>query len=333
MSEHRTVSIFRLLLAAITMAATAVPSISFGARAGGNAAPGAIPQDTRIVINAPAFRMDLFDNGKLVKSYRISIGYPEFPLPTGERSADEIIISPSWTPPAEAWVETPRSKVKAGEKIPAGDKLNPLGPLKVPIGLPSLIHGGKPPAAIGAFGSHGCVGLTTPQVNDFAARLAQLSGTQLSAQQIAEAESNKKDTQPVKLARPVPVELRYETITVENGQLHIYRDVYARGTDTIENLQNVLQAYGVGLNQLNPAETAQVNAALKEMARDALGRPVLRPAPAVNSKQAKVTRVIRGRKEVVIPIAALQGKGYPAPVDMQGPQPPKRTASRSHRRR
>ena len=30
----------------------------------------------------------------------------------------------------------------------------------------------------------------------------------------------------VKLAKPVPVELRYETIVVEDGKLHIYRDVY-----------------------------------------------------------------------------------------------------------
>ena len=44
--------------------------------------PNAIPPDTRIVVNIPAFRMDVFSNGTLLKSYRIGIGYQEYPLPT-----------------------------------------------------------------------------------------------------------------------------------------------------------------------------------------------------------------------------------------------------------
>jgi len=32
----------------------------------------------------------------------------------------------------------------------------------------------------------------------------------------------------IQLTRLVPVELRYETIVFEDGQLHIYRDVYIR---------------------------------------------------------------------------------------------------------
>src|SRR6185436_442725 len=40
------------------------------------AAPGAgkvneVPTDTRVVVNAPAYRMDVFDSGRLVKSYKI----------------------------------------------------------------------------------------------------------------------------------------------------------------------------------------------------------------------------------------------------------------------
>ena len=112
--------------------------------------------------------MDLFEDGKLVKSYKIGIGYPEFPLPTGLRKAETIIFNPTWTPPDEPWVESPGGKIKIGERIEAGDKLNPLGSIKIPIGLPSLIHGGKAPAKLGGFASHGCVGLTNAQVKDFA---------------------------------------------------------------------------------------------------------------------------------------------------------------------
>ncbi|MGH9882503.1 MAG: L,D-transpeptidase, partial [Pyrinomonadaceae bacterium] len=100
--------------------------------------PNAVPTDTRVVVNSPAYRMDVFENGKLVKSYKVGIGYPEFPLPTGLRQAKAIIFNPTWTPPDEPWVESPSSKVRVGEKVEAGSKLNPLGLLKIPIGSPSL---------------------------------------------------------------------------------------------------------------------------------------------------------------------------------------------------
>jgi len=283
------------------------------------------PTDTRIVINAPAYRMDVFRNGELVKSYRVGIGYPEFPLPTGLRSAKSIIFNPPWTPPDEPWVEAPGSKVKVGKKIEAGDKLNPLGLLKIPIGLPSLIHGGKSPAKLGGFASHGCVGLTDAQAKDFAELLAQISGTSLTDDQIAAYRRDRDETKSVKLAAPVPVELRYETIVVEDGKLHIYRDVYDRGTNTEENLAAVLQAWGVSMSDLTPDERAQVEQGLKEMARDARGRstepggaePTPTPSHAAKGKgKVHVTRTVKGPKEVVIEIAALSGKGYPAPTDL-----------------
>lgn len=304
-----------------------------------------IPQDTRIVVNAPAFRMDVFEDGRLSKSYKIGIGYPEFPLPTGLRKAETIIFNPSWTPPDEPWVESANSKVKVGEKVAAGDKLNPLGPIKIPIGLPSLIHGGKAPAKLGGFASHGCVGLTTPQVQDFAARLAQLSGTQLTQAQIAEYLKHKTDTKPVKLARPVTVELRYETITVEDGKLHIYRDVYERGTNTEENLRAVLQSCGMSFDELSDGARTDAMRALNAMSRNAGGKPVTETdSKSARSKSArnksaenknssgKVTRIIKGAKEAVIDIPELAGKGYPAAVDLDTGVPPKKQVPRARRR-
>lgn len=303
-------------------------------------APGAVPSDTRVVVNAPAFRMDVFEGGKLVKTYRVGIGYPEFPLPVGLRRADTIIFNPTWTPPDEPWVEAPGSKVKVGETVKAGDKLNPLGPIKIPIGLPSLIHGGKSSSRIGTFASHGCVGLTNAQVKDFSQLLGRLGGTQISGADVAKYEKNKTETQNVKLQTPVPVELRYETISVVDGKLYIYRDVYDRNTNTEENLRAVLSAHGVSLDQLNEGERAQVMEALREMSRDARGN-LDSTAPNANSNSntnsnanlnsnsnrngdgRNITRTIKGRKEAVIEIAALQGKGYPAPVnlDMGGSKP------------
>ena len=304
---------------------------------GSGAKSGAIPTDTRVVVNAPAYRMDLFDNGKLVKTYKIGIGYPEFPLPTGTRKADTIIFNPTWTPPDEPWV---KGKFAPGKKVEAGSKDNPLGPIKIPIGSPSLVHGGKQAAKLGGFASHGCVGLTNGQIQDFAFNIARLSGTELMQDEIKGYEKTKSETKNFKLEKTVPVELRYETIVVEDGKLKIYRDVYERGTNTEENLRAVLEGYGVSFDSLNDQNKQKVLEGLKQMALDATGQAVDGNAAGGNSNAnangnsnsnskntsntnsktsgnsdgSKVTRAVKGKKELVFEIAELKGKGFPAPV-------------------
>jgi len=294
-------------------------------------APNKVPSDSRVVVNAPAYRMDVFDGGRLIKSYKIGIGYPQFPLPTGLRTARTIIFNPTWTPPDEPWVAKMKN-VSAGEKVEAGSKLNPLGPIKIPIGGPSLIHGGKPVAKLGTFASHGCVGLTTPQVQDFAKVLAQLAGGQLTDADITGYARDKTETKQVKLAKAIPVELRYETIVVENGKLHIYRDVYDQDANTEENLRAVLEANGVRFDDLTEEERTEILNALVQMSGSGTtqstsspkGTPVSNKgpdaSPTVPEKKSSATRAIpqaaKNQKEIVIEIAELKGKGYPAPVDL-----------------
>jgi NAD+--asparagine ADP-ribosyltransferase len=156
----------------------------------------------------------------------------------------------------------------------------------------------------------------------------------------------------VKLSKAVPVELRYQTIVVEDGKLHIYRDVYDRGTNTEENLRSVLQSYGVTLDQLSDNKRAEVMRALGQMARDAGGKPATEAAAessagassrkgdkskkeskASNIASGKVTRTIKGGKEVVVEIPALLGKGYPAPVDLDTGVASRKAPPRVRRRR
>jgi hypothetical protein len=69
--------------------------------------------------------------------------------------------------------------------------------------------------------------------------------------------------------------LRYETVTVEGGKLHVRRDVYDRGANTEGNLLNVLQAYGTNVDHLSESRRSQVTKALSQMARGASGKPVI----------------------------------------------------------
>lgn len=276
---------------------------------------GGVPTDTRIVVNIPARRMDLFDKGTLVASYSIAIGYPEFPLPTGVRRATEVIFNPTWTPPDESWVSGSKT-AKAGKTVPAGDRNNPLGIAKIPIGLPSLIHGGKPAAKLGTFGSHGCVGLSDEQMRAFVTKLGEAAGTPISDTDVKGYGADRSTTETVTLAAPIPVELRYETIVVQDGELIIYRDVYDYNTNTEEYLRSVLALYGVAIDQLDEATRTKVNDALARMARDAQGQtdaqdPTGGDTGASVKEKATVTRQLTGTKEIVIAIPALAGKGYP----------------------
>jgi hypothetical protein len=292
--------------------------------------------------------MDVFQDGKLIKTYMVGIGYPEFPLPAGIRRADKIIFNPTWTPPDEPWV---KGKFSPGKKVEAGSKDNPLGPIKIPIGLPNLIHGGKAPGKLGNFASHGCVGLTNAGIQDFATTLAELSGTTLSAEDVQGYGKKKGETKSVKLEKPIPIDLRYETIVAMDGALHVMRDVYERGTNTVDNARQVLNAYSVNYDQLPEGEKQALIQALTEMNLDAKGNAIAAnvagsgtddstgpdtgskndPTKSAKAKKGNVTSSIKGRKEMVVPIAELQGKGYPAPVNIVG-APPAKAQSAARRR-
>ena len=159
--------------------------------------------------------------------------------------------------------------------------------------------------------------------------LARASGIELSDQTIAKYLKNKTKTQVVKLGKVVPVELRYETIVVEDGKLHIYRDVYDQNTNTEENLRAVLEANGVRFEALSSDEKAQAMEALNALSnhptKPALPKPAVgkgenlakTAANAIERKtEAERQRKLRNQKEIVIEIATLSGKGYPAPVNL-----------------
>jgi hypothetical protein len=180
--------------------------------------------------------------------------------------------------------------------------------------------------------------LTTAQVQDFSKLLAQTGGTELSDKSIQTYFKDKTKTQVVKLKQVVPIELRYETIVVEDGKLHIYRDVYDQDTNTEANLRAVLEANGLRLEDLGEDERAQVLEAVNAMSRHPLkqtatSKPASSPlstsaspsaatanAADKTAKKAETARakkpIGKNQKEIVIELASLKGKGYPEAVNL-----------------
>ncbi len=205
--------------------------------------------DIRITLNVPSFRLTLWQNGKEVQSWFIGVGMKEHPLYIGDRKATEIIWNPDWIPPPSDWVREIKS-VSPGEVIKASDPRNPLGKMKIPLGDSYLIHQAAKTTDLGNLVSHGCVRMLRPQLYDLAEKIIAARNAPVSPKRIAAAKRNSRMF-VVRLEQPVPVDINYDTLVVEERVLHIYPDVYGRGTNRTARLRDELQSSGVNVSKLD----------------------------------------------------------------------------------
>jgi L,D-transpeptidase-like protein len=205
--------------------------------------------DIRITLNVPSFRLTLWQNGKEVKSYYVGVGMKEHPLYIGDRQATDLIWNPDWIPPSSDWVSEIKS-VKPGEIIKASDPRNPLGKMKIPLGDRYLIHQAGSVADLGNLVSHGCVRMLRSELYDLAEKIIAARNAPVSPKRIAAAKRSSRML-VVRLEEPVPVDINYDTIVVEEGVLHLYPDVYGRGTNKLSRLRVELESSGVDASNLN----------------------------------------------------------------------------------
>ena len=206
-------------------------------------------ENISISINAPAFLLTLWQDGKEVKSYPVGIGLKAFPIPIGERTASRIILNPAWIPPNSGWVRQ-SSSVEPYERIPADDPRNPLGKIKIPLGNAYLIHEAAEPSDIGNLVSHGCIRMLTDDIFDLTKKIASARRLSQAVEKIDRARSS-SDRMVLTLDEPLPVDINYDTAVVEAGVLHLYPDVYDRVANTEEKLLEELRSSGVDESTLD----------------------------------------------------------------------------------
>ena len=207
--------------------------------------------DIEITVDVPAFRLTLWQSGKEVKTYAVGVGKKDYPISIGEKQATEIIWNPAWIPPDSEWVSG-RKGIKPGEIIKASDPRNPLGKVKIPLGYGYLIHQAAAPTDLGNLVSHGCVRMLRADLYDLAEKIVAARGPDITAKQIARAKLT-KNTLTAKLDAPLPVDINYDTQVIEGGNLHLYPDVYERGTNTVEKLRAELESGGIEAGTLDDA--------------------------------------------------------------------------------
>jgi lipoprotein-anchoring transpeptidase ErfK/SrfK len=107
-----------------------------------------------VVISKPSRVLSLYapvkGKAKIVRTYRVAVGAPSFPTPTGRFTIVDKQVNPWWYPPSSDWA-------KGEEPVPPGPG-NPLGTRWMGLDREDVgIHGTPDSGSIGGYASHGCV--------------------------------------------------------------------------------------------------------------------------------------------------------------------------------
>lgn len=118
---------------------------------------------TVLLVDREAFRLKLYKNLKLAKTYIVAVGAAGLETPAGLYHIQNKAIDPAWTVPMSKWT----GKL-AGKVIPGGAPNNPLKSRWLGIFAGAGIHGVDPSeyGSLGHAASHGCVRMRIDEVEE-----------------------------------------------------------------------------------------------------------------------------------------------------------------------
>lgn len=194
------------------------------------AAHGATPASAlRLVVNLPAFRLDVYQNGELIRSYPVAVGMPGHATPTGSYTIKKAVWNPWWHPPDRGWA--------AGQgPVPPGPN-NPMGRVKLYFRPLYYIHGTPLEGSLGSAASHGCIRMRNEDAIELARLVHRYAAPDVSSGEVEWLVSHSDATRTIGLAAPVELDVIYRVAEVHDGALMIHPDVYGRvGDDEFERL-------------------------------------------------------------------------------------------------
>jgi murein L,D-transpeptidase YcbB/YkuD len=221
-----------------------VPAAGAAAAMPASSLDGDVPP-LRLVLNVPASRLYVYENGDLTRTFRISVGEPGYETPRGQYRVSEIIWNPWWHPPNSAWAR--------GREIEPPGPNNPMGRVKMFFAPLLYIHGSPDVGMIGRPASKGCVRMLNEEVMELA-RIVHSHATPTVGETILQGlMANEKQTRNFRTGRGVPFEVIYQVAEIRDGSLIIYPDVYekARGAEFERQVRAVLKEAGIAFDQVN----------------------------------------------------------------------------------
>ncbi len=112
-----------------------------------------------LVVHRGAFKLTLYKDLKLAKTYGIAVGQVGLETPAGLYHIQNKAVNPAWHVPNSAWAGS-----LAGTVVPGGTPQNPLKARWLGIFDGAGIHGTDAASSIGSAASHGCIRMLIPDV-------------------------------------------------------------------------------------------------------------------------------------------------------------------------
>ncbi|CAN5160620.1 hypothetical protein BH24ACT23_BH24ACT23_09090 [soil metagenome] len=112
-----------------------------------------------LTVDRSSFKLKLWEDLKLAKTYTVAIGAVGYETPTGQYAIQNKAVDPVWTVPDREWA----GKL-AGTTVPGGVPENPLKERWLGIYDGAGIHGTDDTGSLGSAASHGCVRMAIPDV-------------------------------------------------------------------------------------------------------------------------------------------------------------------------
>ena len=197
----------------------------------------------RLVLNVPAHKIFVFENGVMTKTVRVGVGMVGTETPAGSYKLTEAIWNPWWHPPASDWA--------AGRKPEAPGPTNPMGRVKMNFAPLLYIHGTHMRSGVSSDpSSHGCVHVLNEDVIELARLVHKYATPNLKSEVLDKLAANPVETREINFRNAIPFDVVYDVATVQNNYLYVYPDVYERVPQKthVEQVREVLSDHGVEMD-------------------------------------------------------------------------------------
>ena len=213
-----------------------------------------VPQ-MRVVVNIPAYRLDVYAGDSLVRSMPVAVGSPRFPTPRGDFAISSVEWNPWWIPPDRPWASRERP-------MPPGTE-NPMGRVKLNFRPLYFLHGTPLARSIGSAASHGCIRLANADVIELARLVHRFGSPALSADDVEKLAADTVTTRLVNLERAVPLEIRYDVVEIRGRDLAVYRDIYGLASRPLRDA--VYSTLATGGVDTNLVDSSRVRALVRQL--------------------------------------------------------------------
>ena len=269
------------IIGTVTLGAQRPPSALPAGECAGDRVVDVAPTDTstelRLLLNVPAYRLDVIEHGTATRSIRVAVGQPQYRTPLGHFRIDYVVWNPWWRPPASAWARKERPQ--------APGWANPVGRAKLHVTGLVFLHGTPNEASLGTAASHACVRMANGDVIELARLVHRRAGPPTAPGLLDALIADTARMHTLTLSRTVPIDIVYVLAEVCDAALVLHPDVYRLAGTRVPRLED--QA----MQRLRPiaGDTLTIDVArLRTLVRAARRSPVRLPMDSLLSKPLSV---------------------------------------------